>query len=105
MVFGRRWLEESCAQLNGGEFIWPDCEHEKLTNRPFIEENTEDDRLQFELGENRKESPADNTAQRLRKSGLVKIEIYVIIIICYTPIGPGAIRSIYVFSFYKCCIP
>src|SRR4029077_7734613 len=23
----------------------------------------------------------------------------------YTPIGPGAIRSIYVLSYYTCCVP
>jgi Cdc6-like AAA superfamily ATPase len=44
-------------------------------------------------------------SQHKRRQSRLSLDEIAIIIICCTPIGPGAIRSIYVLSFYKCCIP
>jgi hypothetical protein len=45
------WLEDSHARPNNGDIIWLDCEEEKLTNQPLVEERSEDDCLHVELEE------------------------------------------------------
>jgi hypothetical protein len=70
MILGKRWLEDSNAQLNNGDLIWLDYEGEKLAHQSLVEERFEDNCLHVEFEELRKDILAmtdDEKAQRLRE--------------------------------------